>query len=37
MVYFTNSCAIAVPVSCRRQLYDLSNDMVTKVDIHLSG
>lgn len=25
--------ALLVPVSCRRQLYDLSDDMATKVDI----
>lgn len=25
--------ALLAPVSCRRQLYDLSDDMATKVDI----
>ena len=26
--------ALLIPVSCRRQLFDLSDDMATKIDIH---
>lgn len=25
---------LLIPVSCRRQLFDLSDDMATKIDIH---
>jgi ATP-dependent Lon protease len=27
------ACALLVPVACRRQLFDLSDDMATKIDI----
>lgn len=27
------ACVLLVPVACRRQLFDLSDDMATKIDI----